>query len=269
LQPGSGCYAFFLTSQGRILADANIFCMPDYFLLDTEPETKDRLREHLDKYIIADDVTVNDFSDSTAAIFVEGPSAGDVLASLGAPAAHLPYAVAEWGHNIVAHVSYTGGPGYAIFLPSEEKADMTARLGSAGIPEARLAEAEAVRLECGRPRYGADFSDANIPQETQQLRAVHPNKGCYLGQEIVERVRSRGHVNRLLTELEIDGNVAPERVAKITAGDAVAGDISTAAYSPALGLTLAFGIVRAEALNSRLTVNGVNARVRREQKSER
>src|SRR5690242_17216162 len=73
LQPGTGCYAFFLSAQGRILADAYIFCMPDYLLLDTEPEVKERLRDHLDKYIIADDVTVTDFSDTTSVVSVGGP----------------------------------------------------------------------------------------------------------------------------------------------------------------------------------------------------
>jgi tRNA-modifying protein YgfZ len=269
LQPGTGCYAFFLTSQGRILSDVNVFCMPDYFLLDTEPETKERVRGHLDKYIIADDVTLNDFTDATATIYVEGPAATEVLSGLGAPAAHVPYAVAESGHNILAHVSYTGGPGYAIFTPVDEKTDVIAHLGSAGVTEARLAEIETVRLENGRPRYGVDFSEVNIPQETQQIHAVHSNKGCYLGQEIVERVRSRGHVNRVLTRLELDTAAPPARGAKVQAGDSAVGEISSAAYSPAFGCTLAFSILRAEALTSVLTVDGVSAKVRREQQSER
>jgi folate-binding protein YgfZ len=265
LQPGTGCYAFFLSSQGRILADANIFCLSDYFLLDTEPETKDRLREHLDKYIIADDVTVTDFSESTSVISVEGPEAEAILNSIGAPAAHLPHTIAEWDHSMLAHVSYTGGPGYAVFVPNEQKTDFQALLGSAGVPEARLAEAEAVRLECGRPRYGIDFGETNIPQEVGQVHAVHSNKGCYLGQEIVERVRARGHVNKVLTRLELDSETPPPRGAKLETDGKPVGEVSSSAYSPALGRTLAFAIVRAEALTSPLTVEGVTARVRRAQ----
>jgi folate-binding protein YgfZ len=265
LQSGTGCYAFFLTAQGRILADANIFCLPDHFLLDTEPETKDRVREHLDKYIIADDVTLTDFSDSVAVINVEGPDAEAVLKTVGAPAAHTAFAIAEWGHSTVAKVSYTGGPGYSIVTPLEHKADLLAHLGAAGVVEARLAESETVRLENGRPRYGVDFSEANIPHETQLLQAVHNNKGCYLGQEIVERVRSRGHVNRVLTRLEVDTATPPARGAKVVAGEATVGEISSAVFSPARACTLAFAIVRAEALTSLLRVDGFSARVLREQ----
>jgi folate-binding protein YgfZ len=265
LQPGTGCYTFFLSAQGRILADANIFCLPDHLLIDTEPETRQKVHQHLDKFIIADDVTISDFTDDTAVINVEGPAAASVVAELGAPAAHLPYTIAEWEHGTIAHLSYTGGPGYSIMTPAERKSELTAKLGAAKVPEAKLAEAEVVRLEHGLPRYGVDFSDANIPQETQLARAVHNSKGCYLGQEIVERVRSRGHVNRVLTELELDTDTPPVRGAKVQSGDAVVGEISSAAYSPALARTVAFAIVRAEALKSPLQVNGSIARDRRVQ----
>ena len=87
LQPGEGCYAFFLSAQGRILADANLLCFEDHFLLDTEPETRTKVYEHLDRYIIADDVTLEDQTDRIATIAIEGPKAGAVLAELGAPAA--------------------------------------------------------------------------------------------------------------------------------------------------------------------------------------
>jgi len=263
LQPGTGCYGFFLTAQGRILADVNLYCMPDYILLDTEPETRQRVKEHLERYIIADDVTLEDFTDCAAVINVEGPEAERIVKELGAPAAHLPFTIAEWDHALIAHNSYTGGPGYSVMLPVEQKSHFISRLDAAGIPCAGSAEAEAVRLENDRPRYGVDFSDANIPHETQLLHAVHNNKGCYLGQEIVERVRSRGHVNRVLTRLEIDSETVPARGTKVQSGDTAVGEIMSAAYSPSLGRTLAFAIARAESLESPLTVDGLSARVRR------
>ncbi len=83
LAPGQGCYAFFLNAQGRILADVNIFCLPDRLLLDTEPETRTKVYEHLDRYIIADDVTLEDVSDQTGTISLEGPTSGKVLEQLG------------------------------------------------------------------------------------------------------------------------------------------------------------------------------------------
>ncbi len=75
LKPGEGCYAFFLNAQGRILGDVNLFCFEDHFLLDTEPETRHKLFEHLDRYIIADDVTLTDETDRMATIAIEGPEA--------------------------------------------------------------------------------------------------------------------------------------------------------------------------------------------------
>lgn len=263
LIPGTGCYAFFLSAQGRILADANVFCMPDYLLLDTEPETRETLRQHLDKYIIADDAVLEDFTESMAAVAVEGPAAEAVMKELGAAAAHVPYAIAQWEHALIAHMSYTGGPGYVVFTPAEQRADLLARLGAAGVPQAKLAEAEVVRLENGRPRYGVDFSDANIPQETNAGHAIHASKGCYLGQEIVERVRSRGHVNRQIFTLELDSDKPPAAGAKVYAGEAPVGDVRSAAYSPALAMSLAFALIRVEALSGVLTVDGISARVRR------
>ncbi|HYP13457.1 MAG TPA: glycine cleavage T C-terminal barrel domain-containing protein [Bryobacteraceae bacterium] len=263
LQPGTGCYAFFLTSQGRIVADSNIYCMSDYFLLDTEATSKDRLKEHLEKYIIADDAWLTDFTADSAVLTVEGPEAEKALNSLGAPVAHLPYTIAEWGHCFVAHWSYTGSPGYTLIMPVEERESVQGKLAAAGIPEAAPEVADTVRIENRKPRYGIDFSDANIPHETQILGAIHPNKGCYLGQEIVERVRSRGQVNRLLCSLEVSGSTAPARGTKVQLDSKEVGEITSAAYSPALGHSVAFGLLRAEAMTQPLRVgDGITARVR-------
>jgi len=91
LTAGSGCYAFFLTAQRRILADVNVLCRNDSFLLDTEPETQRKLLEHLDKFIIADDVTLEDLTPALATIAVEGPKSPDVLGAARAPALDICY----------------------------------------------------------------------------------------------------------------------------------------------------------------------------------
>ena len=209
LLPGEGCYTFFLTAQGRIIADANVFAMTDYLLIDTEPQTKQRVYEHLNKFIIADDVTLHDFTNDYNTVNVEGPQAEDMLRSLDLPAAHLPCSIAEWSHCEVAHVTYTGQRGYSLFIPCEHKEDVIAKLTAAGVVQADLPTADVVRIENGRPRFGVDFTENNLPQETQQMHAVHFSKGCYLGQEIVERVRSRGHVNKVLVPIEIEASEAP------------------------------------------------------------
>ena len=122
LTPGTGCYAFFLTAQGRILADVNVLCRHDSFLLDTEPETLQKLLEHLDKFIIADDVTLEDVTPTLATIAVEGPKSSDVLTAAGAPALETSYgANVEWGSALVARLSVTGSLGFFIIVPVAEK----------------------------------------------------------------------------------------------------------------------------------------------------
>jgi len=244
LKPGDGCYAFFLNAQGQIQADVNLLCLPDRFLLDTEPETRERVFHHLDKYIIADDVTLEDVTGSTSCVAVEGPRAEAVLTAAGASAPQADYAHVAWREALVERVSATGAGGFRIFMPASAMSDFVARLESAGAAHAMLDEARIVRLEHGTPRFGEDIFDTTLPQETGQMHAVHFAKGCYLGQEIVERIRSRGHVNRQLTRLELDGDSPPPPGSRITTPDGEAAEITSSAFSPALGKIVALAYVR-------------------------
>jgi folate-binding protein YgfZ len=258
MRPGDGGYAFFLNAQGRILADANIFCFEDHFLLDTEPETARKVFEHLDRFIIADDVTLADETETTATLAIEGPYAERVLRDRGAPLPEKDYQTAAWEDGVIAKVSSTGALGFFIFLPVEAKADFIHRL--AGLPHADAAEARLVRIENGRPRYGEEITERFLVQETAQLRGVHFSKGCYLGQEIVERVRSRAQIHRVLRRLEIDtaeplpagtkltsGGVSPLESGQVNTTQApaeVAAEIASSAFSSALGKTVALAYVR-------------------------
>src|SRR5579863_5160433 len=111
LTPGTGCYAFFLNDKGRVLADANVLCRPDSFLLDVEPETREPLYQHLDRFIIADDVTLEDATDAWATIAVEGPRAAEVLERAGAPIPDAEFSSLGWGGSVVARLNSTGSPG--------------------------------------------------------------------------------------------------------------------------------------------------------------
>ncbi len=101
------------------------------------------------------------------------------------------------------------------------------------------------------PRYGEEISERYLVHETQLMHAVNFNKGCYLGQEIVERVRSRGQVHRLLAPIRIESQIAPEPGTKLNASGAVAGEIASAVYSPALREVVALAYVRTEALHNK------------------
>lgn len=260
LAPGEGCYAFFLNAQGRIQADAHILCFEDHFLIDTEPESRERLFAHIDRYIIADDVTIEDRSDSISTLAIEGPRSGEILERLGAPAPETPYAWAPLGDRWMARLDATGGAGFWILSTPEDLETLSASLD---LPEASAEDIRTVRVENGKPRYGEDIFDTIIPHETRLMHAVHFNKGCYLGQEIVERVRSRGRVNKELWRLSIASQAVPERGAKVLAGGKEAGEITTAVFSPAHSAVLAFAYMRVEHLrpNAEFEVNGAAARI--------
>lgn len=228
MRPGDWCYAFFLNSQGRILSDAYVLCREEEFLLDVEPSRRQFLYDHLDHYIIADDVALEDASEEYAVIAVEGPQ------DQAPAAAALSF----------AGISVTGQPAVRIYAAAGDKARVISELEAKEIHIATEAAAEIVRLENGRARYGVDLTDSNIPNETRLMHAIHFSKGCYLGQEIVERVRARTQPNKFLSQVFIDGNSAPAKGALLTAGGEKAGEITSAAYSPALQRCAALAYVR-------------------------
>jgi aminomethyltransferase len=229
LKPGEGNYHFLLNAQGRIQADLHVCVWEDHLLLDTEPETVQRIYETLDHYIIADDVQLEDVTAQLATVAVEGPRAQDVASRVASP-----------GFRLTA----TGQPGVRFFVPLEDKAPLIAQLEAAGAAPAQPEEARVVRVENGVPRYGDDFGDTTLPQETQQMRALHFSKGCYLGQEIVERIRSRGQVHRLLVRLGVEGADPPEAGSAVLAGGQEAGRLTSPVYSPRLGMSVGLAIVR-------------------------
>lgn len=225
MKPGESCYAFALTAQGRIVGDLYLLCRADDFLIDTEPELREPLRAHFQKYKVADQVEFEDVTDSTVCIGVEGPAAP--AAPEGAEAA--PFTA-------------TGQPGYRIYAPAGQKDVIIGQLESAGVKRASAEDGRTVRIENGRPRYGEEIIETSLPQETQQMHAVSFNKGCYLGQEIVERIRARGHVNRLLRRIDLDEAAAPGTKLEYEGKEAT---VMSSAYSPALGKTVALAYVRA------------------------
>jgi folate-binding protein YgfZ len=259
MKPGEGCYAFFLTAQGRILADAVILCSDDHFLLDTEPETRQKLFEHLDKFIIADDVTLEDESDATISLTLEGPHTVGFLRGLGAQPPEQEFHFAEWAGRKIVRVHPEQ---FRILAPAADRADLTSRLGQ----EADAESAEITRLERGVPRYGAEITERFLVQETRQLHAVHFSKGCYLGQEIVERVRSRGQVHRGLAPVELDSQTPPPAGSEIQdASGAKCGEMLSSVFSPAMSRALGFGMLRVDQLGPQakpMTIGGVSARVR-------
>jgi folate-binding protein YgfZ len=218
LTPGEIQYTFFLNAQGQIQADAYVLCYDDHFLLDVEPQTRHSIYEHLDRFIIADDVTLEDVTDQTFALGLEGPEVMRIASESGISAQNL--------YSVVA-ISFTGAPGVRIYGPALRKDDALELLANGGAISASAEDAEAFRITQYKPRYGRDITERSLPQETQQTRAVHFQKGCYLGQEIVERVRSRGHINRLLMGFTGDSEHAPAPGSKVAYGGKEDGEVTS------------------------------------------
>ncbi|MBI2816113.1 MAG: aminomethyl transferase family protein [Acidobacteria bacterium] len=254
LEIGRGNYTFLLNVRGHILADARILRLDEKsYLLDCEPQSYETIWEQLDRHIIADDVALLDQREELACFAVEGPLGRDMLRQ--AIGTGLP------GPGALAHVyrddlqarfvegSTSGDHGYWILAAAEKAGDIVGRLLRLRADIIRAVGFQAMetcRIEAGIPRYGVDVTDKNLLQETGQMQAVSFTKGCYIGQEVVERVRSRGHANRTLVHLLVEERkeITPETQIVID-GEPV-GSTGSSAYCFSLGKTVAFGYVRRE-----------------------
>jgi aminomethyltransferase len=232
MTPGSSSYAFLLTPQGRIQADLNLFCLPEYFLIDTEQDLREKVPPLILKYKVADQVELEDVTAQTAEVGVEGPGAPAIRAAIPAP------------EFTVLDASVTGQPGFRVWCAAEKLPELVRLLETAGAVAASAEDARAVRIENGKPRYGEDIRETTLPQETQQMHAVSFTKGCYLGQEIVERIRAQGHVNKRLARLEIDAAEPVAPGVKLAADGKDAGEITSSVLSPQSGRVAALAYVR-------------------------
>jgi aminomethyltransferase len=264
LSPGQGTYAFFLDAQGHILADARIFAARDHVLLDCEPERADFLFGHLDRYIIMDDVTIENLAASRALIAIEGPHAETVARAVvpGEMPASEPFSHAAAGPVGILRTSLTGQPGVWLTLPAEQRYEYVSRLETEGAVAASGDDFRVVRVENRKPRHGEDFGEQCLAQESGQMHAVSFTKGCYLGQEIVERVRSRGQVHRRLAAIEWGSTSPPAAGSPVEFEGREAGRVSSPVFSPRRGLSLSFSILRSEAAmpGAKLLAAGIEGR---------
>lgn len=253
LKPFEGQYATVLTQQGKVIADVRVLCSLNSFYLDFWETLKGKILDHLNRYLVADEVEIADRSDEYSTLSIQGPRSEALLRDLVGQA-ELPDPL--WHHTMVnldgaaicvVSANYTGEPGFDLIAPQSSLADLAHKLTDAGkrFSAAWVGEEaqHILRVEAGMPRYGVDFSEDNLLLEVDIDHAVSFSKGCYLGQEVVERIRSRGHVNKKLSGLLLDGQETMRAGDLISASDRAIGHVTSSVISPRLKRPIALGYV--------------------------
>jgi len=247
LSPGQGVYAFLLNPQGRILGDLNAYARAESLVIDTDAAQLPKILELFDHYIIMDEVEVRESTGNIGAIGLKGPSARATLQAAGIDFPELQplsFVDVSW-RNIPLTVIRGDGPSvasYEIWTTPESIGSIREALEKSGAKPVGTTALNYVRIAEGIPQYGQDIRERDLPQETEQERALHFIKGCYIGQEIVERIRSRGAVHRKFTGFKVDGalpapgmkiQIDAKEVGEITSSTAL--PIANGQYPVALG----------------------------------
>jgi glycine cleavage system T protein len=260
LQPGQGCHAAFLTVQGKVVADLRVYAFAEHLLLDVEPAGAPGLLQGLERHLVADDVELSDVSAELAALSIQGPRADQVVAAAVDGVADLDLerdldfgeGMAAAARVVVARVREAGEIGYELFVPVTDAAAVWHRVLDCGRPfglrPVGHAAFNVLRVEAGIPWYGTDIDESRLVLEAALESAVSTTKGCYLGQEVVERASARGHVNRRLVGLRVLRGGVPRKGAIVQVEGKEIGTVTSAVASPALGRPIALAYVRREHL---------------------
>ena len=289
IAPGAGCYAAYLTPQGRMIADMRVFELGDGLLVSLAGAVAAAVRDRFDELVFGEDVRVSDLSAAWITLGLYGPGAAAVVgpnfrlrvelrrtavassafaqsasarprrsseSGVGAEAVSSASGPASWppfrnerceiggAPVVVAASDEFGIPGFDLFAERQAAEALRARLVAAGAVEVGAAALDVVRVESGIPAFGVDMDTDTIPLEAGlEHRAISFTKGCYVGQEVIVRVRDRGHgrVARRLVGLLVDAEESPEAGDRLIAGDRDAGRVTSAVLSPALRRPIALG----------------------------
>ncbi len=266
LGPGDGVYAFVLNVQGRILFDVNVIVHPESLWVDLDRVFLETARKHFSKYIITEDVRVTDLTDRFVRLAICGREAVGVLTALGASN------VAAMGALGLSRIEFQGtevplirhdfcGPfGVELLVSAAIAGDLWRRLTEPSGPHRAVPVGEEAvqvrRIEARIPWPGCEITSEYLPAETRQLdRAVSYQKGCYLGQEVVERMRSRHVVARQLVQLQIEGGTIPPPGSQLFSADPQpVGQVTSSCHSPVRGAVTALGYVRTAQSNPGTTL---------------
>ena len=248
LAPGDGCPALLLTIQGRVTADVRVAATADAMLLDVDVRARMAFVEALEKLIIADDVELAEPPEPVALIGLDGPLAERVLSGTAAERlrSHAHSLIDVAGVQVRAQrASEVRGPGFVLHVPRARAAAVWDALAERGARPCGMEALEGRRVEVGVPRIGLDMDSSTLALEVPVEEAISSTKGCYLGQEVVARGTARGHVNRRLVGLRLEGPEAPGGTPLVRDGKE-AGRLTSVARAFGAGGMAALGFVRRE-----------------------
>jgi len=253
---GDGLYATVLDVHGKILADLRIFLQTDQILVDCWGFLKEKLLAHLHRYLIADEVEIMDLSEQFGTISLQGPGSRQILQStipnIQLPSKNLSHTSVSFGEIDVwlIRATHTGEEGFDLLFPLNNLEPFLSRLEEIektfALSWVGTEVQEVVRLEAGIPRYPIDMDEGTLLLETGLENAVSFEKGCYLGQEVIERIRSRGHINRKLLGIRLQGDQPASRGNPIFYEEKEVGMVTSSVFSPAMNAPVALGYIRKE-----------------------
>jgi folate-binding protein YgfZ len=271
LAPGAGCYAAYLTAQGRMIADMRLFETGEHLVVDMDATLASSIADTWTGLVFSEDVAVTDITAATAEIGIYGPAAPRVAAAVcDLPEAELAALPVHGNRHaeagLVVRSDEFGVMGFDLIVPAALKDEAVRRAIEAGAVVIDPALVEAMRIESGRPLFLVDMAEDTIPLEAGiEDRAISLTKGCYVGQEIIIRVLHRGHgrVARRLVRLVFGKDAAPSRGDRIASGEKDIGEITSAAISPSTGKPIALGYVHRDFATpgASVEVHGVAAMV--------
>jgi tRNA-modifying protein YgfZ len=252
VETGGGMYATYLTPNGRMLADLEIYRRPEEWLLGLAAERVTPIAERLDQSIFSEDVRVADVTAALAEIIVVGGAAAVRLTDVLSVAVAELDALGELGQiacddGFIARVGDSKLPMFTLVVPIARRRDLIDRLEAAGVRPVSGAFVEALRIEAGRPRFGADMTEETIPLEAGLLeRAISTTKGCYVGQEIIIRIlhRAGGRVAKRLVTLALDpAGGLPPAGSVLVDGEKAVGQLTSVSPSLTSSNLIALGYI--------------------------
>ena len=252
LKENKGQRSALLNSKARVLADLHLYAQPDSLLIDTGESPASHVKEILDRFIITEDVQIQDSSQDLVQLTVQGPRSSQAIKEvLGAETKDLKQLDQKTlGPSTIIARDRTGQTGYDMILPALEAEPVWHGFllngGDLGLNPVGSQALEILRLEAGYPKYATDIDENTIVLEAGFKDAINFNKGCYLGQEVVARATHIGRVNKQLVGLEVETKDSISPRSKLMSDGREAGFITSAAFSPGLGRVASLGYANRE-----------------------